>query len=475
MKDRINKKIIFILIGTIILLFIIIGILCIIPRFHIKKFNSNITLTVGNKYQETSDVCYGNFIKCKKIKPEIKGTIDINTLGEYELTYTFKHNNKDLIKEMKITVIDDIKPVIEIENKEYFYCPNKKVYNYNVVATDNYDGDITDKINVKASNNKITYWVSDSSNNIGKITVNATEKDNDKPEIKLNGDAAEYVLLNKEYIDDGATAFDFCDGTLTDKITVYGNVDTSKIGEYVLTYKVSDTSGNENMVMRKVYVYDKNNYITPSGKSIYLTFDDGPSRYTNDLLDVLAEYNVKATFFVTDQGLTKGYDDVIKRAYDEGHTIAIHSATHNYSYIYSSVDNYFNDLYTIQNKVKNITGYAPTIVRLPGGSSNTVSKRYDGGSKIMTQITNSLTARGFRYFDWNVASGDTDGLTSSEEVANRVINSLGNGSTYVVLQHDIKKYSIDAVSEIIKYGLSHGYTFRPLTMESPNVHHGLNN
>lgn len=475
MKDNSNKKILFILIGVTITLNIVLGLIFLIPRFHIKQLDVNIILSVNNKYKDTSNVCYGNFIKCKKIKPKIKGKINEDKLGEYELTYQFKYNRNTLNKKIKVEVIDDIKPQIEVEKSEYFYCPNKKVYDYKVVATDNYDGDITNKLKVSASNNKIVYWVSDSSNNIEKITLNAIEKDADKPEIKLNGDSVKYILLNNEYTDEGATAMDFCDGDLTNKIMVDGIVDTSKKGEYTLTYRVSDSSGNEAIVKRKIYVYDKNNYVTPGGKSIYLTFDDGPSKYTNSLLDVLAKYNVKATFFVTDQGLTKGYDAVIKRAYDEGHTIALHSSSHNYAYIYTNLDNYFNDLYAIQNKVKNITGYTPTIVRLPGGSSNTVSENYDGGQRIMTQITNALTARGFRYFDWNVASGDTDGITTASGVASNVINALGNNSTYVVLQHDIKSYSVDAVEEIIKYGLANGYTFRPLTMESPNVHHGLNN
>lgn len=475
MKDKLNKKLLFMLIGVIITLIIVLGLIFLIPRFHVKQLDASVILSVNSKYKDTSSVCYGNFIRCKKIKPIIKGKINENKLGEYDLTYKFKYNRNTLTKNIKVKVIDNIKPQITVEESEYYYCPNKKVYNYKVVATDNYDGDITNKVNVSASNNKITYWVNDSSNNIEKVTLSATEKDNDKPEIKLNGDNVKYILLNKEYIDEGATAIDFCDGDLTDKIIVDGVVDTSKKGEYTLTYRVSDSSSNEAIIKRKIYVYDKNNYVTPGGKSIYLTFDDGPSRYTNYLLDVLAKYNVKATFFVTDQGLTKGYDNVIKRAYDEGHTIALHSASHNYAYIYTNLDNYFNDLYAIQNKVKNITGYAPTIVRLPGGSSNTVSKNYDGGQRIMTQITNALTAREFRYFDWNVASGDTDGITTASGVASNVINALGNNSTYVVLQHDIKGYSVDAVEEIIKYALANGYTFRPLTMESPNVHHGLNN
>ena len=93
----------------------------------------------------------------------------------------------------------------------------------------------------------------------------------------------------------------------------------------------------------------------------------------------------------------------------------------------------------------------------------------------MSSITNKLEINGFRYFDWNVTSGDAGETTVTNKIISNVTSSLGNNSTYVVLQHDTKKYSIDAVESIIKYGLSHGYTFRKLSMESPNVHHKVNN
>ena len=270
-------------------------------------------------------------------------------------------------------------------------------------------------------------------------------------------------------------ASDYCDGDLTNNIVKEGNVLINTPGEYKITYKVVNSSGISSSVVKTYYVYKKNNYDTPTGKSIYLTFDDGPSKYTSGLLDILKKYDVKATFFVTDQSFTHPYNDVIKRAYNEGHAIGLHSSTHSYSYIYSSIDNYFNDLYSIQNKVKNITGYTSYLVRLPGGSSNTVSKSYDNGTHIMSSITNKLEINGFRYFYWNVTSGDAGETTVTNKIISNVTSSLGNKSTYVVLQHDTKKYSIDAVESIIKYGLSHGYTFRKLSMESPNVHHKVNN
>lgn len=213
---------------------------------------------------------------------------------------------------------------------------------------------------------------------------------------------------------------------------------------------------------------------TPNGKkTVYLTFDDGPGNYTTQLLNVLKKYNVKATFFVT----CKGSDDLIKREYDEGHTVALHTCSHNYADVYSSDDAYFNDLQKVSDRVKRITGVETKLVRFPGGSSNTVSAKYSKG--IMSRLSNALSERGFVYFDWNVSSGDAGGgATSSGMVYNNVIDGINKkaaGSSIVVLQHDVKSYSVNAVESIIQYGLKNGYTFLALNMSSPTMHQHINN
>ena len=165
---------------------------------------------------------------------------------------------------------------------------------------------------------------------------------------------------------------------------------------------------------------------------------------------------------------------MIKREYNEGHTVGIHSYTHSYSYIYASVDNYFEDLTNMQNKIYNLTGYKTMIVRFPGGSSNTISKNYDNGSHIMSKLAQMLSAKGYRYFDWNVLSGDAGETTDTKQIVKNVTSSLKDG-TSVVLQHDTKNFSVNAVEDIIKYGIENGYSFLPLTMDSPSVEHNINN
>lgn len=467
MKKYLKFLILFLIILLFTILFYILK-----PRFHTYDFKDSYDINAGEEVFLTERVCYGNFIKCSDIKPTVTGNLETNIIGEHNVLYTYNYKNKKLEHNVIINVVDNIPPIIETLDNEYYYCKNGKLYNYNIKATDNYDNDLTNKVNAELIDDKIKFSVSDSSSNYTEKIVQATLK-NEKPVITLDK-KEEYILVG-ESLNDNVKASDYCDGDLTNNIVKEGNVLINTPGEYKITYKVVNSSGISSSVVKTYYVYKKNNYDTPTGKSIYLTFDDGPSKYTSGLLDILKKYDVKATFFVTDQSFTHPYNDVIKRAYNEGHAIGLHSSTHSYSYIYSSIDNYFNDLYSIQNKVKNITGYTSYLVRLPGGSSNTVSKSYDNGTHIMSSITNKLEINGFRYFDWNVTSGDAGETTVTNKIISNVTSSLGNKSTYVVLQHDTKKYSIDAVESIIKYGLSHGYTFRKLSMESPNVHHKVNN
>ena len=203
---------------------------------------------------------------------------------------------------------------------------------------------------------------------------------------------------------------------------------------------------------------------------IYLTFDDGPSSsVTPYILDILKKYNIKATFFVVG---TTNNDSLIKREFDEGHTVGLHSYTHKYS-IYKSSDTYFNDLQKISDKVYNITGQRSMIIRFPGGSSNTVSKNYKEG--IMSYLTTEVEKRGYTYFDWNVGSSDTE-TNSAKETCNNVKKRLGRG-TNVVLMHDYssKTSNIEALECIIKYGLDNGYSFDKITYDTKVIHHNVAN
>lgn len=340
-------------------------------------------------------------------------------------------------------------------------------------AIDDCDGDLTQAVTVKGKVDghtygtyTLTYHVSDSSGNKCKTERTVKVGDFSAPVITLRGEASSYVKVGTAYSDPGFSATDNIDGDLTSKVVVSGGVDTSKMGRNAITYTVKDTAGNTSTVTRTIYVYEKQavaNTVNPGDKVVYLTFDDGPGRYTARLLDILDKYGVKATFFVTNQ--YPAYQNMIGETHRRGHTIALHTASHNYSNIYSSEDAYYQDLSIIHNICVNQTGVAPTIVRFPGGTNNTVSRNYSPG--IMTRLSQSLSYHGYLYCDWNVSSGDAGGATTASAVAANVISGIQRHSVSNVLQHDIKGYSVEAVDQIIFWGLEHGYTFLPMNNSSP--------
>ena len=410
------------------------------------------------------------------------GTVDPGKVGTYVLTYTARWKDCLGTAYRQIKVTDAIPPVITlVENPETYTLPGHAYAEEGFAATDNYDGDLTARVTRKDRTDHIIYTVKDSSGN--QTTVTRTVRFNDPipPELKLRGSAKITLTAGGSFRDPGWEATDNCDGDLSAKVTVSGSVNTMIPGTYVLTYTVQDAYQNVAKAERTVVVAERppqpENIIVPlpdivlpeGERFIYLTFDDGPSSHTPRLLDVLKKYNVKATFFVVNTYFT----DTLKRIADEGHTVAIHTASHKYNEIYRSEDAYFADLYRMQDIIKAHTGQTSTILRFPGGSSNSVSKKYNKG--IMTRLSQQVKERGFRYFDWNVPSGDTDGAKTDQEVYERVINGVQKHKYSVVLQHDIKGYSVDAVESIIIWGLNNGYTFLPLTMDSPVCEHKINN
>lgn len=203
-------------------------------------------------------------------------------------------------------------------------------------------------------------------------------------------------------------------------------------------------------------------------KRVYLTFDDGPSKNTEAILDILAEYEVKATFFVV--GDTSGEAKALyKRIVEEGHSIGIHSYSHKYHEIYASEEAFFEDFYLLSDYIYDVTGVRPDICRLPGGSSNTVS------SIDMAGIVNQLNARGITCYDWNISSGDADGHgLSAEQIALNVISGVDTFQTSIVLLHDgkDKEQTVDALRMILdELTDREDLEIKPITEETPIILH----
>lgn len=397
------------------------------------------------------------------------GEIDTNTLGTYEMHYTSSYKNAEGTAVRTVIVRDATPPQIELRKEEgYYTLPNEEYEEEGFTATDNYDGDLTDQVERTVQEGQVLYTVSDSSGNIGIVTREIPYNDPEPPEITLD-DIPTRIAIGSEW-EDSYSAEDNVDGDLTDRVEVEGEVDTETEGEYTLTYRVSDSWGNEAVAERTVEVVDE---VLPveGEKIIFLTFDDGPGKYTDELLDILADHDVKATFFVTAQ--FKKYLDCIAREAEEGHAVAVHTYSHDFADVYESDEAYWEDFEKMNDIVEEQTGERADIFRFPGGASNRVSARYSEG--IMTRLTEQAPERGLDYFDWNVSSGDAGGTTESDQVCENMKNGVKKHDISVILCHDIKGYTVDCMDEFLDWALDEGYTFMTLKKGIYTCHHHLNN
>ena len=400
-------------------------------------------------------------------KVTVLGRVDTRSVGDYTLHYTAAFLWFYAQAERQVHVVDTVPPTLALVTVPGHYTLPGHAYEeegYN--AFDNADGDITDRVERRVEGNTVYYRVEDSSGNAARAERRIYPTDPLPPEITLTEGESVTLPYRTSFTDPGYSAWDNADGDITEQVTVTGDVDPEVIGEYTLRYAVRDAWGNRTEAVRTVSVVPllQMHYVEPEGKVIYLTFDDGPSKYTQGLLDTLEKYGIKATFFV----VNRGYKEMIAKEAAAGHSVGVHSATHDYDTIYASEEAFWKDFDRMNEVIRAETGAYTDICRFPGGSSNTVS-RFNPG--IMSRLTAAVQERGYQYFDWNVSSGDAGETTSTEQVYLNVIKGVQAQEVSVVLMHDSLGYSVAAVERIIQWGLENGYTFLPLTKESPAAHH----
>lgn len=203
-------------------------------------------------------------------------------------------------------------------------------------------------------------------------------------------------------------------------------------------------------------------------RKVYLTFDDGPSSNTGRILDILAEYDVKATFFVIGKE-EEEYRALYRRIVEEGHTLAMHSYSHKYNEIYQSVESYSADLTRLQEFLYDITGVWCRYCRFPGGSSNEVS-RVD-----MHELISYLDGQDISYFDWNVSSGDASReYISPENIIRNCTENLYKYQEAIILMHDAaeKPSTVEALPELIEtIQAMEGTKIVPITDDTEPIHH----
>ena len=193
-------------------------------------------------------------------------------------------------------------------------------------------------------------------------------------------------------------------------------------------------------------------------RTVYLTFDDGPSRYTEYFLDILAKHKIKATFFVVGKNDPKSRE-ILRRIVDEGHTLAPHTYTHVYNNIYASVDSFLDDFKKIHDLIFETTGVKPTILRFPGGTVNVHNRR------IFRELSAEMLRRGYTFFDWDVSAADATKNATSISVLNSIINGVDQDGRNIVLMHDTSEQTLKALERAIIYLKNKGFAFEKLTNE----------
>ena len=436
--------------------------------------SSEITVAYGKPYVDPgrSAVSTGRLFGpgTQELPIETQGSVNTDEIGTYILTYSTEYLYTTYTARRVVHVADLTPPTITVQTVDGYEPSWFTGYeDEGVLAWDDVDGDLTPFVQREDLGDRIEYRVSDSAGNEG-VAVRELSAIA-PPEIKLNGGEEVTISARMDFEEPGFTVVDGTGRVLSEFVEVEGSVTPYKPGSYELVYSI--TNGEDTVSVTRTVIVEPVEIpetVQPDEKTIYLTFDDGPGPYTEHLLDILAEYDVKATFFVT--SLNPEYEDVIGRAYREGHTIAVHSASHNYYYIYASEQNYMDDFNETEEMIFRQTGEYSRLFRFPGGSSNTVSNFNPG---IMTRLTGNMNAMGYQYYDWHVDSDDAGGTHTTAGVVYNVTTGCAERRTSIVLQHDVKDYSVEAVEQILSWGFRNGYTFRALDLTSPTAHHRIAN
>ncbi len=445
-------------------------------RFYVSG-DQNMTIEYGTVFTDpgVTAVTVGRIFgeDPNPLPVEVSGSVDSTILGTQTILYTVRWFFSEYSMERSVTVADTTPPVIDLKYIEGYSPSWMSGYaEEGYSAYDLVDGDLTGKVLRTKLPDRVIYTVSDKAGNtcsVERILPNLTYQ---PPKITLLGEANVVMQAGLWYTDPGVLVSDDLGNDLRPYLVTEGEVVPWQSGDYQITYSITSELGETISASRNVHVIpaDLPSPVTPDTKTIYLTFDDGPGPYTERLIDILDRYGVKATFFVTAQD--SKYYDLIGRAFRSGHSIGVHTFSHDYSKIYSSEIAFFEDFFKMEEIIKQQTGSYATLFRFPGGSSNTVSNFNPG---IMSRLARAMNDMGYQYFDWNVYSGDAGETSSTNQIAKNIKEGCAQSKISVVLQHDIKNYSISAVESVILWGLENGYSFKALQMDSPPTHHGLNN
>ena len=285
------------------------------------------------------------------------------------------------------------------------------------------------------------------------------------PSVVLIGDEELEWTCGIPFHDPGAAAYGSDGRDLTNDITVEGEVICWKVGDYELSYLLKDGKEILATATRRVHVVPAElpDTVQPS-RTIYLTFDDGPCDYTELVLDTLAKYNVKATFFVVAEHSPR-HLKILPRILEEGHTLGIHCYSHFLEGLYWDANSFFTDFMKAQEVIYQYTGTYAHVSRLPGGSrtAHTMAITLDGYFDEFREMMHNM---GVRYYDWNV---QPETYKEKDGVEYLFTHPDQDYDFAIVLQHDTRSYSVLALDRMIQWGLEQGYSFAPIDLTTPEI------
>lgn len=457
---RLSKKIYLIGAGIIVLL--------VVGFFSFRK--PQIEFEKTREVEINSGADYSKFIKkVNEGKEEDiridNSKVDITKLGEYPVVYQLG----DYKKTKTIKVVDTRAPEFDVVSKTVEI--SDEIDPYQLVKNIEDDTKTTvlfkkDYHFKKAGEYEVKVTVKDEAKNEKTKNVKIKVFEDKEPPV-ITGKDRQFVVGTKIDLKTLVSVEDQNDSNPS--LTVrYDHFDNKTIGEYKIDYIAQDKYKNKSKKTLTITMIDKPKL---EDKIVYLTFDDGPSKNTPEVLKILKQYGCSATFFIT--GRNANYRRYIKEAYNQGHTIGLHTYSHNYSRIYASTDAYFNDLEKVGNLAKDYIGFKPQYIRFPGGSSNTVSKQYSKG--IMKKLSQMVQNKGYTYYDWNAENGDGFEKMTQKEMIKR--GTASQAKKIMMLMHDAngKEDTVKTLPQIIEYYQNRGYVFKAIDETAIVPHHPIHN
>lgn len=337
--------------------------------------------------------------------------------NEFGLIEKPKFNKKKLIIIVSLITL----LVLFISFKISYNSINKKNKDNQVLSSSSHENINSDSVQKKDDNN---------------VEIIEKNTDPDYDDTVYNADASNVLLTTNE--------------NLNETENLHKQIPQHNLEE-ILSKVLPKPNENAQNIIKNIYKSDE--------KQVYLTFDDGPSKQiTPQILDILKQYNVKATFFVLGSRVDL-YPDTLNREYKEGHYIANHGYSHKYSSIYTSKDTVFEEYIACENSIKkalNNEEYNSYLFRFPGGSSGGPYK------SVKAEARELLESYGIAYTNWNALTGDAENKKTKDECIKEMLNTKGNQNSIILLMHDAndKQQTVDALPEIIEYYKNEGYTFK---------------